>query len=367
MPDCVGISENDNSCYADDTTIWAVAGDLASAKELLTESFAQFAQKPGLVLNPVKTQLMVGGIIKAKDLSSLSVKVNGIMVSPTKEIELLGVRFDTKFSTAPHDTNVATVARQRAGLIARLAHHLSRGKYLRQLARGLFIGTVGYAVAAAVPPRLNDWEASPSSAHKAVQVALNDLARTTTGKSRQDHVQIADLLHLAGIELAVRASVMETWVAFWSSDGKSGGRNPLGKLIFPLAPDASAGQTTTQSKSAGIVMPPLDQKADTLSTRQKYQILFHIWDHLELGYLTPGSVAIIMKDVYDILGLSSDYHHEAIELFGSLDTDGDCRIFEDDFVHGMMTNTKWVSRMETCNFCFPKEDTYLGQSAFWEL
>eukprot|EP00095_Tigriopus_kingsejongensis_P002222 maker-scaffold817_size93049-snap-gene-0.11 protein:Tk02222 transcript:maker-scaffold817_size93049-snap-gene-0.11-mRNA-1 annotation:"y3509_dicdi ame: full" len=108
-----------------------------------------------------KTQLMAGGNIKAKDLSSLSIMVDGIMVSPTKEIELFGGRFDTKFSTAPHDTYVATVARQRGSLIARLAHHLARGKYLRQLARGLFIGVVVYAVAAIVPPRLKDWEASP--------------------------------------------------------------------------------------------------------------------------------------------------------------------------------------------------------------
>ncbi|XP_059080799.1 uncharacterized protein LOC131878712 isoform X2 [Tigriopus californicus] len=104
----------------------------------------------------------------------------------------------------------------------------------------------------------------------------------------------------------------------------------------------------------------------SVSTQNKFRTLFHIWDHLELGYLTPGSVALIMKDVFDILGLSSDYHHEAIELFSALDTDKDCRVFEGDFVRGMMTNAKWVHRMETCNFCVPPEDIYLGQSAFWE-
>eukprot|EP00095_Tigriopus_kingsejongensis_P005955 maker-scaffold509_size151631-snap-gene-0.18 protein:Tk05955 transcript:maker-scaffold509_size151631-snap-gene-0.18-mRNA-1 annotation:"hypothetical protein T265_04194" len=104
-----------------------------------------------------------------------------------------------------------------------LPNHLPRGEYLRQLARLLFIGVVGYGVAAVVTPCLKDCEASPSNAHKAVQVALNDVARTITGKSRQDHVQIADLLHLAGLpsfnELAVRASVMEAWTAFRISDG----------------------------------------------------------------------------------------------------------------------------------------------------
>eukprot|EP00095_Tigriopus_kingsejongensis_P000809 maker-scaffold629_size122686-snap-gene-0.27 protein:Tk00809 transcript:maker-scaffold629_size122686-snap-gene-0.27-mRNA-1 annotation:"conserved hypothetical protein" len=88
-------------------------------------------------------------------------------------------------------------------VIARLAHHLPRGEYLRELARGLFMSVVGYGVAAVVPPRLKDWEASPFNAHKAVQVALKDVARTITGKSRQDHVQIADLLHLAGFTLVL--------------------------------------------------------------------------------------------------------------------------------------------------------------------
>eukprot|EP00095_Tigriopus_kingsejongensis_P006890 snap_masked-scaffold125_size330479-processed-gene-1.1 protein:Tk06890 transcript:snap_masked-scaffold125_size330479-processed-gene-1.1-mRNA-1 annotation:"hypothetical protein DAPPUDRAFT_238102" len=100
--------------------------------------------------------------------------------------------------------------------------------------------TTIWAVAAVVPPGLNDWEASMSNAHKAVQVALNDVARTIIGKSRKDHVQIADLLHLAGVpsfnELAVTASVMETWKAFRSSERKNGGRNPLGQIIFPCPP-----------------------------------------------------------------------------------------------------------------------------------
>eukprot|EP00095_Tigriopus_kingsejongensis_P003901 snap_masked-scaffold296_size217904-processed-gene-1.3 protein:Tk03901 transcript:snap_masked-scaffold296_size217904-processed-gene-1.3-mRNA-1 annotation:"retinoid x" len=104
-----------------------------------------------------------------------------------------------------------------------------------------------------------------SNTHKAVQVASTELARTITGKSRQDHVQMADLLHLAGLpsfnELSVRASVMETWKAFRSSDGKSGGRNPLGQIIFPTL------RQCQQPPDANLrhFMPSLCRNVDTLA------------------------------------------------------------------------------------------------------
>eukprot|EP00095_Tigriopus_kingsejongensis_P011808 maker-scaffold71_size417697-snap-gene-2.16 protein:Tk11808 transcript:maker-scaffold71_size417697-snap-gene-2.16-mRNA-1 annotation:"GA20104" len=53
----------------------------------------------GLVLNASKTQPMFGGNIKTKDLGALSIDVNVVTVNPVEVIELLGVKFDTKFST----------------------------------------------------------------------------------------------------------------------------------------------------------------------------------------------------------------------------------------------------------------------------
>eukprot|EP00095_Tigriopus_kingsejongensis_P010942 maker-scaffold234_size243041-snap-gene-1.27 protein:Tk10942 transcript:maker-scaffold234_size243041-snap-gene-1.27-mRNA-1 annotation:"hypothetical protein TcasGA2_TC003735" len=155
----------------------------------------------------------------------------------SQEFEFLGVKFDTNFTTSPHDNNVARAARRRAGLVARLGHHLPRGEFLRRLAGGLIMGKVGYAAAVTVPPRLAGDNAPQSNAHKATQVAINDVARTITGKSRKEHLRIPDLLHLAKIpsvnELAIKAIVLETWKALHSSDGKNGSRNPIGQIIFP--------------------------------------------------------------------------------------------------------------------------------------
>eukprot|EP00095_Tigriopus_kingsejongensis_P012445 maker-scaffold89_size390429-snap-gene-0.18 protein:Tk12445 transcript:maker-scaffold89_size390429-snap-gene-0.18-mRNA-1 annotation:"protein isoform b-like" len=132
--------------------------------------------------------------------------VDGIMVSPTKVKELLGVRFDAKFSTAPHDINVAIAVRRRAGLIARHAHHLP---------------------SAVVPTHLQNEESKSTqiayNAPQAAQVALNDVARTSTGKKQQG--PYANLAGLPSInELVARASATtETWKAFRSSDGKMEG------------------------------------------------------------------------------------------------------------------------------------------------
>jgi hypothetical protein len=155
------------------------------------------------------------------------------LVHPGKELELLGVKFDSKLTTSPHDSSVVASARQRAAMISRLALHLPKGAYLQQLARGLLIGKVGYAIAAVVAPRLE----GDSGGYGAVQVAINDTARSVIGKKRTDHIRIPDLLHCAGLpslnSLAIHALAMETWKAYHSSDGPHGSRNALGNVLFP--------------------------------------------------------------------------------------------------------------------------------------
>ncbi|QQP49387.1 Hypothetical protein FKW44_010040 [Caligus rogercresseyi] len=85
---------------------------------------------------------------KKKDVAVFTINVRGVEVHPSDEIEFLGVKFDSGFTTVPHNINVAKTAAKRAALISRLAVLLPRGKYLRQLAKGLIIGK------SLTPPRL---------------------------------------------------------------------------------------------------------------------------------------------------------------------------------------------------------------------
>ncbi|QQP37049.1 Hypothetical protein FKW44_022347 [Caligus rogercresseyi] len=91
---------------------------------------------------------MIGGNAKKKDVAGFTINVGGVEVHPFDEIEFLGVKFDTAFTTVPHNINIAKAVVKRAALISRLAVHLPKGKYLRQLAKGLMIGKISYAAAA---------------------------------------------------------------------------------------------------------------------------------------------------------------------------------------------------------------------------
>ncbi|QQP37645.1 Hypothetical protein FKW44_017985, partial [Caligus rogercresseyi] len=172
------------------------------------------------------------------DVAVFAVTVGGVEVHPSDEIEFIGVKFDTDFITAPHNINVAKAAAKRAALISRLAVHLPRGKYLRQLAKGLMIGKISYAAAAVAIPRFDNECKGPNAAHRAVQVAINDAARSIVGCKRRDHIHIGDLLERAGLpslnEVAAKAVAMETWKCFYSSDGGGGARNPIGDFVFPI-------------------------------------------------------------------------------------------------------------------------------------
>ena len=263
MPDCVGIGEEDNSGFADDTSIWAIGDSLKEVEDKLNiraGAFTRFATSNSLVLNASKTQLLVGGNIKRGDLLNLSVIVDGTEIKPANELELLGVKFDHKFTTKPHENSVAKSAKQRAALVARLAHHLPRGEYLRQLAKGLLIGKINYAAAAVVPPRLAG--GTPTDGYKDVQVAINNAARSITGIKKTEHVKTVDLLHQAGLPslnyIATRSVAMESWLAFHSSDGGKGERNLLGKFVFPPASHFDMDSNrTSRSKTAGMIPNPL--------------------------------------------------------------------------------------------------------------
>ncbi|QQP58283.1 Hypothetical protein FKW44_003548 [Caligus rogercresseyi] len=69
---------------------------------------------------------MIGGNAKKKDVLGFTINVGGVEVHPLDEIEFLGVKFDTAFTTVPHNINIAKAAAKRAALISRLAVHYQR-------------------------------------------------------------------------------------------------------------------------------------------------------------------------------------------------------------------------------------------------
>jgi hypothetical protein len=244
--------------YADDSSLWIVGNSVAEVRDKLEEKaalFSAFVEGNGLVLNASKSQLLFS---KGADTTNVSVNVNGCRVVPSATLNLLGVEFDRAFSSTPHSVSVAAAARQRAGVIARLSHHIPRGKYLRQLAQGLLMGKLGHALPAVASPRLQGCGNSGNASSKATQVAINNACRTLTGTRPKDHRRVEDLLSTARLpslnELVVSSTATEAWKAFSSRDGGAGERNPVGVLIFgPRLGDVLTNARPTRSVVAGHV------------------------------------------------------------------------------------------------------------------
>lgn len=121
LPDCLQLGETSNVGYADDVAIWAATKDLATLKTVLEDQadlFARFATGNGLVLNSSKTQFMLGGKFAQTNLADFKIAVKGIAITPGRELELLGVKFDQNFSTSPHAAFMAASASQKAAMIA---------------------------------------------------------------------------------------------------------------------------------------------------------------------------------------------------------------------------------------------------------
>ena len=271
LPHHLQASEEDNCGYADDSFLWEAHDDPETVKHKLNlkaQAFVQFAAQNALSLNEKKTQLLLTGRMTGSAKASFSVQVGQAEILPSPNIELLGVTFDSKLSTAPYKSTLASTAKQRAGLIRRLACHLPRGRYLRLLSQGLVYGKVSYAAATTLTPRLPGDTSLPSGQAKDIQVALNDVARTLTGHRRSDHVPIPSLLQAAGLQslnaVAVKSTAVETWKAFHSSDGPNGSRNPLGNVIFNKQV-SNLSQMSTRSKTSGQVPLPLPLAAPTMA------------------------------------------------------------------------------------------------------
>ena len=109
------------TCFADDSTLYASSKCTKSLRdelERMSNQMLVYCKQAGLVLNSDKTQLLVSGI-KTKDFT---VKVGTSIIHPSSELNLLGVTYDSNFNTTPYLRHLASTAKTRAGIIARLSY-----------------------------------------------------------------------------------------------------------------------------------------------------------------------------------------------------------------------------------------------------
>jgi hypothetical protein len=190
MAEFLVVKEEENIVYPDDSNVWQRGINKEEVVRKLVEKaalFVEYTRRMGLSMNAAKTQMLLSS--HAGNVSETTVEVDGNTIRPSKVIELLGVRYDRKLSTTPHIKSLTTEVRQQASVVARLANHLPRGAYLRQLSYGLVLGKFSHALVAVSRPRLEHGD-NASVAWSKIQVAFNDVARSITGTRRRDHVTI---------------------------------------------------------------------------------------------------------------------------------------------------------------------------------
>ena len=219
--------------------------------------------------------------ISAAGRSNFSVVVDNATISPGKSLEFLGLSVDS--SLCIDTSGAAKAARHKAAVIGRLACHLPKGQYLRQLANGVLLGKIGYAAAAVAPLRLTDSDPASVST-KAIQVAINKAARSVVGTRLLDKIPTKELLAMSGMpsynRLVVRTVALEAWKAFVSCDGPDGTRNPLGVILFgDHGNSSSTGQAPTvldrpsRATVSGCIKPPLPIAAQTM-----VQSIYRVWN-----------------------------------------------------------------------------------------
>ncbi|QQP41288.1 Uncharacterized protein FKW44_015604 [Caligus rogercresseyi] len=190
--------------YADDTSVTVEAttwDDVKAATRALEEDMVEYSRDNALHLNVEKTQ-----ILHLKNPQTIGT------------LGLLGVEIDRNGAFGTHHANVLNELRKRTGAIRRLASVLPRGKLLNEIARALVIGKLN--VCAWVTRRSQGYQdqsrREPGAGdNAAVQVILNDLARTLNGVRRSDRIRASDLLDRSGLptvnEVVTSQSAMAVW------------------------------------------------------------------------------------------------------------------------------------------------------------
>ncbi len=259
LPSILGAENGASIGYADDIIAWTCGSDAATVKsrlEAISDRVLDYTRSHFLALNSDKTQIMWLGT-----KAPLSVVVGGHSVPPSKSVEVLGVGFDHFLRPTPFITSQTIAAKRILGITRRLSYHLPP-RAVSRMCNTLFMGKLGYAVAAAITPRLTQAD-PPTHGLQAWQVVINDAARCILGCRMSDRITIETLLTRAGLpsanRMAIRAAAIETWKAIKVRDGPDQSPNPLGSLIG----DPGAGPKSTRSTTEGLLRPPQCNK-DTL-------------------------------------------------------------------------------------------------------
>ena len=232
--------------YADNSAVYVSAKNVNQLKvrlERVSSSMISYCQDTGLILNTDKTQLLVSPRQKCQ------FKMGTSLITASSEINLLGMDFDSNFSTKPYLKKLACAAQTRAKLISRLS--FSMPPYvLSTLTHGLLMGKVMSACSVTIPVRLNNDDHTFISITEDINKAIKSAARTITRTKLSDRINSEKVLHKAKLKCLNEAVASVTSVSVWKSKQCM---NKLGHYLFK----EKVGLRTTRSTLSNKIELPV--------------------------------------------------------------------------------------------------------------
>ena len=211
--------------YADDCNIYVSAKSLDVLKsklETLSKRMISYCQKTGLILNNEKTQLLTS------TKKNFEVNIGSCLIKAKHEINILGVDYDTNFTTNPYLEKLARDAKTRAALINRLSFGLPP-YLLSTFANGLLMGKISAAAPATVPIRLECEDRGSYTITEEINKAIKATARSITRTKLSDKIKSEVTLKKARIRCLNEAAASAMAVLVWKCKQSM---NPLGSCLF---------------------------------------------------------------------------------------------------------------------------------------
>jgi hypothetical protein len=128
--------------------------DMMASLNLMAQAIVKCAGALELALNPMKTQLLIAGphglVAQAE---TILLEVDGAIIAPSNEIDVLGFRFNKCLTSAPYLKHLQVGLQQVAGIVCRTQLLLPPNVHAK-LALSLCNGQTATYPAAAAPIRL---------------------------------------------------------------------------------------------------------------------------------------------------------------------------------------------------------------------
>ena len=197
------------------------------------------------------------------------------IIPATSVINLLGVDFDSNFTTTPFLHNLARAAKTRSALISRLSYSMPPS-VLSTFANGLLMGKILSTCSVTIPVRLNSSDRSNIVITEEINKCIKSTARIIMKTRLSDKVRSEDILHRANLKCLNEAVASIMAITVWKAKQSM---NPLGQILFKDSPNLRS----TRSETSKDIRPPVPGYPNLASN-----IMARVWNSIPELHVTSN-------------------------------------------------------------------------------